>query len=166
MPRALKLCSLFCQQWCWKIGKIDTNTITKCRGRLVQWENVRLPIQQSGCASCLRQMDFSFAVATNVRHRLIQKIIFSGKIVQRHLLERKSGLQFSLCTERVLFPEKIGPAERWSATLYNSESLSNEKNRICNLQQYQLTKLNLRRSASVDWTRPRTMEGPHNNTKK
>ena len=46
----------------------------------------------------------------------------------------------------------------WSEILTLQQRITQQiwwEKRICNLQQYQLTKLNLRRSTSVDWTRPR-----------
>ena len=58
----------------------------------------------------------------------------------------ESSLQISHCMKKGAVPWINRSHWRWSATLYNSKSLSNEKNRICNLQQYQLTKLNLRRT--------------------
>ena len=66
------------------------------RGRLVQWEIVRLPIQRSGSNSRRNRWLFFLAVAFKYAGPRTFRITFQQKINQRHLLDTRKAVFKSL----------------------------------------------------------------------
>ena len=136
-----------------------------CRGRLVQWETVRLPIQRSGFASRLRQM--ILLSRREKSHYMLDPDLSnfsSAKKAQAPSTGSKSGL-YTLCLHKkgnIAFKNWLYGSVGFKRWAHNHMNLlpNSTTTQHCNLLQYQLTDLTYGGVRALIGNRPRRMEGP------